>query len=643
MTFNCMESKRLTIIDFVENCVGKYSDSTFLREKVGEQWTETSFRKTRDEGRIIAAGLMSIGLQKGEKVSLISEGRNLWVISELGILYAGGVNVPLSFKLESDHDLTFRINHSDSRFVVASESQIGKVRRVIDKCPAVEKVIVLDNIPLQDNEIYIGDVREAGLAFMAANPGALEERTASVGPDDYANISYTSGTTADPKGILLTHRNYTANVEQCNSVVKVEEGWVMLIILPLDHCFAHVAGFYFMMSNGGSIATVPGGKSAMTMLRNIPIAIREVRPHVMLSVPALSRNFKKGFEGAIRKKGPRTEKLYEFALRNAITYNREYYNEGKPCWKMWWRLPVKKLMDKLVFSKIRESFGGRFKFFVGGGALLDIELQRYYYAIGMPIFQGYGLSEATPVICANSAGHARFGSSGRTVMPMDIKICDENGAELPDGQTGEIVIRGENVMAGYWKNPEATEKTIVDGWLHTGDRGYICAEDRRYLYVTGRFKSLLISSDGEKYSPEGFEDSLTDGSRYIDSAVLYNNQSHYTVVVVVPVKNALAEAVKKKGLDPESEEGLKAQLDILQGEVDSYKAGGVHGGLFPEKWLPAAIIVADEPFTEQNGMLNTTSKMVRRNVEKHYASRIEYAMTPEGKDLYNQKNINSLK
>ena len=638
-----MESRpRLTIIDFVEKYAEKYAGKTFLREKVDGVWTETSFETTRDEGRVYAAGFMAMGLQKGDKVSLISEGRNLWIFTELGILFAGGVDVPLSFKLESDHDLCFRINHSDSRFIIASESQIDKVRRVLPKCPAIEKVIVLDDIPLQEGEMYVGQLRKMGEKFISEHAGELEKRMESVGPDDYANISYTSGTTADPKGILLTHRNYTANVEQCQSVIKVNEGEVMLIITPLDHCFAHVAGFYVMMSYGGSIATVPGGKNAITMLKNIPVAIKETRPHVMLSVPAISRNFKKNIEAGIKKKGPKVEKLFNFAVHNAIVYNREYYNAGKPCWKMWWRKPLMALFDKMIFSSVRENFGGRLRFFVGGGALLDIELQRFFCAIGMPIFQGYGLSEATPVICSNSPGHARFGSSGRTVKPMDIKICDEEGNSLPNGETGEIVIRGENVMAGYWKNPEATADTIVDGWLHTGDRGYICKEDPDFLYVTGRFKSLLISSDGEKYSPEGFEDSLTDSSKFIDATIIHNNQNPYTVAVIVPNKSALAEAVQKKGLSPDSEEGKKAQLEILQGEVDSYRKGGAHEGLFPEKWLPAAIIVADTPFSEQNGMMNTTSKIVRGKVEKFYADRIEYAYTAEGKALCNPKNIASL-
>lgn len=637
-----MEKKRPTIIDFVEQYTAKYGDETFLREKVDGVWKETSFNTTREEAHILAAGFMSMGIEKGDKVALISEGRNYWIFSELGILYAGAVNVPLSFKLESDTDLTFRINHSDARFVIASQTQIDKIRRVIDRCPKVEKVIVMDPIELKDGEIYIGDIRAAGKEYLKEHQDLLLERMASVGPDDYANISYTSGTTADPKGILLTHRNYTANVDQALSVISIDRGDVMLIILPLDHCFAHVAGFYVMMKCGGSIATVPCGKSTVSLLKNIPTAIKEVRPHVLLSVPTLSRNFKKSFDSAIKKSGSFVEKLYEFGIKNAETYNREYYNAGKPCWKMWWRKPINAVIDKLVFSKVREGFGGRIKFFVGGGALLDIELQRYYCAIGMPVFQGYGLSEATPVICSNSMGHARFGSSGRVVKPMDIKICDEDGKEIPNGETGEIVIRGENVMAGYWKNPEATAKTIVDGWLHTGDRGYICKEDPEYLYVTGRFKSLLIASDGEKYSPEGYEDSLADGSKFIETSMLYNNQSPYTVVLVIPNKTLLAEEVKKAGLDPGSLEGKKAQLAIIKEEVDAYRPGGRRAGMFPERWLPASVIVGDTPFTEQNGMLNTTMKMVRGKVEKFYADRIEYAMTVEGKDIMNQKNIDSL-
>ena len=633
--------ERLTIIDFVEKYTREYASHVFLREKPADHWTETTFEQTRLEAYRVAAGLMSLGINKGDKISLLSEGRNLWVIGELGILYAGAVNVPLSIKLEEGSDLVFRIRHSDSRFVMVSGSQLPKIRRIVSELPALEKIIVFDEIEdRRDNEITMSEVLALGDAFLKEHPGELEARYRSIGPDDYANISYTSGTTADPKGILLTHRNYTANVEQAHSVVAIEPDSVMLIILPLDHCFAHVAGFYTMMSYCGSIATVPVGKTPMAALRNIPMAIKEVRPHVMLSVPALARNFKKNIETAIKAKGPKVEKLYNFALNLAISYNKEYYNRGGIL--QIWKKPLIALFDKLIFKTVRQNLGGRMQFFIGGGALLDIELQRYYCAIGIPMFQGYGLSEATPIISANSAGHCIFGSSGRVVKPMDIKICDGDGKSLPYGERGEIVVRGENVMAGYWKNPVSTAETVVDGWLHTGDMGYM--RDEEFLYVVGRFKSLLISADGEKYSPEGFEDSLTDGSKYIDQVVLHNNQDPYTTVIVVPNKEALKEYVKSSnpGVDIDSREAKELMLKKIQDEVNSYRKGGSRAGLFPERWLPAAIIVADEPFTEQNHMVNSTMKIVRGKVEKHYADRIEYALTPEGKNLLNDKNIASL-
>ena len=629
----------MTIIDFVEKYTHEYSDLTFLREKVDGVWTETTFRETREEAYKIGAGLMQLGLKKGDKVALLSQGRNLWVTSELGILYAGGVNVPLSIKLTESTDLLFRIQHSDSRYVIVSEQQLPKIRSIIDKCPLVEKVIVLD--PITDylpNEMPIAELIAMGKAFLAEHAEDFRAVYQSILPDDYANISYTSGTTADPKGILLTHRNYTANVEQGASVIQCRKHDVMLIILPLDHCFAHVAGFYTMMYYGGSIATVPIGKTAIATLKNIPIAIKEVRPMLMLSVPALARNFRKNIETNIKSKGKTVERLYEFALNNAIKYNREYWNRGG--WQAW-RLPLVKLFDKIIFTAVREGFGGRMRFFVGGGALLDIELQRYFCAVGMPMFQGYGLSEATPIICANSMGHAIFGSSGRIVSPLDLKICDDEGNELPHGQKGEIVIKGENVMAGYWKNPESTAKTVVDGWLHTGDMGYVTNEHPGYLWVVGRFKSLLISADGEKYSPEGFEDSLTDGSKYIEQVILHNNQDPYTIVLVVPNKDTLKEYVKGQGIDPTTEAGKKAMLQKIQDEVNEYRKGKF-AGMFPEQWLPKAIAVLPEAFTEQNHMVNSTMKIVRGKVEEYYADRIEYAYTPDGKELINEKNMAAL-
>ena len=635
-------TERLTIIDFVEKYVAKYSKNPFLWEKNLDTnvWEPTTYEETLAKAKRIAAGLMALGVQKGEKISYLSEGRDMWVIGELGVLYAGAVNVPLSIKLEESNDLVFRVKHSDSKYIITSKFQLPKIRKILPECPMVEKVIVFDEISdMQENEIHIGKIIAMGDEFLAKNEEMFVQRYKSIEPDDYANISYTSGTTADPKGILLTHRNYTANVEQAHSVIGVDEGDKMLIILPLDHCFAHVAGFYTMMSYGASIGTVPSGKSGKEALRNIPTSIKELKPNVMLSVPTLAKSFKKNIETTIKKSGPTVEKLYNFALNNAIAYNKEGYNKGTQFVDIF-RKPLMLLFDKIIFKKVREGLGGQMKFFVGGGALLDIDLQRYYYAIGIPMYQGYGLSEATPIISANSPQRHIFGSSGKIVSPMEIKILDADGVEQPFGSKGEICIKGENVMAGYWKNPKATADTVVDGWLHTGDMGYM--RDAEMLYVVGRFKSLLIAADGEKYSPEGIEENLVESSKYIDGAILHNSQDPYTIALITPNKEALKAYAKGLGLDPETKEAKVKMLELLQEEVNMYRKGGRLFGAFPERWLPAAVCVLPEPWTEQNHFLNSSMKVVRGRVEEAYKANMEFAYTPEGKNIVNDLNLASL-
>ena len=635
-------AKRLTIIDFVEMYVAKYSKNPFLWEKNLDTnvWEPTTYEDTLKKAKRIAAGLMALGVQKGEKVSYLSEGRDMWVIGELGVLYAGAVNVPLSIKLEESNDLVFRVKHSDSKYIITSKFQLPKIRKIIPECPMVEKVIIFDEIAdMQENEMYIGDVIAMGDEFLAKHEEQFVQRYQSIDPDDYANISYTSGTTADPKGILLTHRNYTANVEQAHSVIGIDETDKMLIILPLDHCFAHVAGFYTMMSYGASLGMVPSGKSGKEALRNIPTSIKEFKPNVMLSVPTLAKSFKKNIESTIKKSGPFVEKMYNFALKNAIAYHKEGYNRGTEFADIF-RKPLIGLFDKILFTKVREGLGGQMKFFVGGGALLDIDHQKYYCAIGIPMYQGYGLSEATPIISANSAQKHIFGSSGKVVSPMEIKILDADGIEQPYGSKGEICIKGENVMAGYWKNPKATADTIVDGWLHTGDMGYM--RDAEMLYVVGRFKSLLIAADGEKYSPEGIEENLVESSKYIDGAILHNSQDPYTIALITPNKEALKAYAKELGLDPATKEAKVKMLELLQDEVNMYRKGGRMFGAFPERWLPAAVCVLPEPWTEQNHFLNSSMKVVRGRVEEAYKANMEFAYTPEGKNIVNDMNLASL-
>lgn len=628
-----------TIIDLFEASVWKYGAKTFLLEKRHRKFEPTTYAETREQALEVGAGLASIGIRPADKVAILAEGSNAWIISELGLFYAGAVSVPLSVKLEESNDLLFRLRHAEVKAIFVSKHQLPKIRRIRAELPQLEHVIVLGHIPLESGETAYGTLKRMGRDYLAKNKEEFMKIGQAIQNDDYASITYTSGTTADPKGVVLTHRNYTANVEQSLSRIDIPSHYRTLIILPLDHCFAHVAGFYIVIACGASVATVQIGSTPMETLKNIPQNIREVQPHFLLSVPALAKNFRKGIESSIRAKGKFTEGLFNLALRTAYIYNRDGYSKGRG-----WRIvlkPAVALFDAILFRKVREAFGGSLQFFVGGGALLDTELQRFYYAIGIPMYQGYGLSEATPVISANSGkyhGH-KFGSSGKILIPLDLKILDEEGNEVPRGQKGEIVIRGENVMAGYWKNPEATADTVRDGWLHTGDMGYVTEDD--FLYVLGRFKSLLIASDGEKYSPEGMEEAIVDKSPYIDQIIIHNNQSPFTGAIVVPNREALRRELEARKT-PEAERTAVA-AEIIGGEIDRYRAGGPYAGEFPERWLPVGLAIVDEAFTEQNGLVNSTMKVVRGKVEEHFRSRIDYLYSADGRNLKNPENLASLK
>ena len=630
-----------TLVDLFEESVRNYPNNTFLLEKTGKVFEPTTYTQVKEKVYQLGAGLQALGVKKGDNMALLSEGRNMWVIGELAMFYAGAVNVPLSIKLEESNDLLFRLIHGDVKFVMVSGTQLKKVRSIIDQLPEVKKVIVFDDqAQYGEKEIALSEVQKMGDEFLASHSQEEFLKVAnSIQNDDYATITYTSGTTADPKGVVLTHRNYTSNVEQACTLVNIDQTWRTLIILPLDHCFAHVVGFYIMMAKGATAATVQVGRTPLESLKNIPLNIKEVKPHFILSVPALAKTFKKNIEQGIRAKGKTTMKLFNFGMK----VRQLYYGDSNLDFKGWRYLlkPLVALFDKLIFSKVRDNFGGELKFFIGGGALLDKNLQKFYVGIGIPMFQGYGLSEATPVLSSNGPDRYRFGSSGKLVQPLELKICDSEGKELPLGEMGEIVVKGENVMAGYWKNPESTADTVKDGWLYTGDLGYMSKEG--LLYVKGRFKSLLISSDGEKYSPEGIEEALVGQSKYIDQVMLYNNQSPYTIALIVPNKDNFKRKLAAKNMTLESEEGRKYVIKKLEKEINKYKKVGDFEGMFPERWLPSTFGVLPEPFTEQNQMINSTMKMVRGKIEKAYAELIDFLYTSEGKQIFNQKNLENLK
>jgi long-chain acyl-CoA synthetase len=630
----------MTIPAFFTDCVARFAGHVFLRENKGEGYIGLTYRQTAEEVKVFAAGLIAKGVKKGDRIALLSESRNDWVISELAILSAGAVNVPLSVRMNEPQEILFRVNHSGSRFVIVSGNQLSKIIPIRMEMKEVEQVIVLDTADGRGMEILQAEeLRKEGGKMLEQNPFVVSDRSRDVLPDDPAIISYTSGTTADPKGIILTHRNYMVNVQQAYSLMDITPDFVTLLILPWDHAFAHTAGIFCFMGKGASIASVRQGSTPMETLKNIPGNIREIKPQLLYTVPAIARNFRKNIEKGIASRGPVINALFRSGLRISELYNGLGCDRGKG-WRMILK-PLVMLFDLVFCGKIRAGFGGRLRYFIGGGALLDIEMQRFFYAIGIPMLQGYGLTEAAPLISANAFNRHKLGSSGLIVKNLEIRILDEAGPLLEAGAVGEIVVRGGNVMAGYWKNPEATAETLKSGWLHTGDMGYVDSDG--FLYVLGRFKSLLIADDGEKFSPEGMEETMVSQSSFLEQCMLYNNQHPYTVALIWPRREALIHYLKELGLNPGSDEGIRAALEKIQSALLEYRTGKIYGQMFPQRWLPAAIGILPEGFTEENHLLNFQLKLVRSKAVEKYKELIAELYRPTGKNILHEWNFRTMK
>ena len=628
-----------SIIELFETAAANFPNNIYLWEKTDGDYEGTTYSDTREQVLNLAAGLVNLGFKKGDRAGLVADGRNDWIISELGMLYAGGINVPLSIRLQ-ENELTFRLQHSGCKYIFVSQLHAEKVESIRNELPELEKVVFIDGKENPgENDVDYRELLKTGAILREENSKEFDAIWENIEPNDIANISYTSGTTADPKGIMLSHLNYAANVVQSNTLMDLKAEWKTLAILPWDHAFAHTTCLYVFMYKGASIASVEIGKTPLETLKNIPKNINEIKPALMMSVPAYSKAFRKNIEAGIRAKGEKLYNVFQYALKIAYKYNGNGKDRGKGFTFIY--KPLLWVFDKILFKKIRDGFGGKLEFFVGGGALLDVELQRFFFALGMPVCQGYGLTEAAPVISSNVPEDTKFGSSGRLVKDIEVKILDDDGNELPTGVKGEIVVKGDNVMLGYWNNPTATAETLKNGWLYTGDMGYM--DEQEYLYVLGRFKSLLIGNDGEKYSPEGIEEAIIDQSPFIQQATLYNDQNPYTIGMLVPEIDVINRELKKRNIEPGTEQGNKESLQILLSEINDYKKGGKHEGMFPERWLPASMVILSEAFTQDNELLNGSMKMVRGKINEYFRKELEFVYTPAAKNIENELNIEAIK
>lgn len=628
-----------TIPEMFNESVRKFGTNTMMFQYGSTQYESVTYSEMQVLVNMFANGLLSIGIKKGDRAILLSEGRNDWVMAELAVVSIGAINVPVSVKVDEPDDLSFRINHSESSIVIVSGRHAHKIFALDERIPLVKNIILLDPVE-NDNERVIlrDDIMLRGAQYASENPEILNQIVASVEEDDVANICYTSGTTADPKGIMLTHENYYVNVDQAGGLFEIPEYYTSVLILPWDHSFAHTAGIYALMKNGASMAAVRAGKTPMETLKNIPLNIIENKPHFLLSVPALANNFRKNIEKGVMAKGKMLKAIFDHGILLSTELHGNGYNPVEVKHRWWKRLKYN-IINKVIYKKVRENFGGRLEFFVGGGALLDIDLQYFFYALGIPMYQGYGLTEASPIISSNTPKLHKLGSSGTIVNNLEIRICDTDGNNLPANEKGEIVIRGKNVMKGYWRNEEATSEALRDGWLFTGDMGYL--DNDGFLYVMGRFKSLLIGSDGEKYSPEGIEEAIMQKCHMADQVMLINNQHPYTSMLLVPNRAACKSMLASSGNDVDA--AISNILKAIQSDLNKFRDKGEFAGWFPPRWLPSAVALLDEEFSESNHMVNSTMKIVRGRIMEHYSDRVNSLYTPEGKELTNQHNIAALR
>lgn len=654
-----------TVIELLREGAEKFGDKPYLGGKIGTEWKTFSFNEVDRFSSAFAAALLRRGFTQGNNIAIFSEGRPSWVIGEFGVLKAGCVSVPLSTKL-LEEEIVFRLEHSEAKALLVSENNyqraVESLKRINHKpaliiisprCPRLQTLINQYNTG--GELLFYDDLLAEGEELLEKSAGGadcggadcggtnyrekLAEVAKSINSDDTVTISYTSGTTGNPKGIMLNHRNYLHNAENAMEVVHVEEGWKSLIMLPLDHSFTHTVGLYVFLFKGMCMYFTDAQGGSIAALRNLPQNLTEVNPDFLLTVPALSGNFMKKMLQGISEKGGIIRGLAGAGIKAGIARAGNGYNTPPLFTRLKNYVPWA-IANALIFPKLRAIFGKNIQFCIGGGALLEIKQQEFFNAIGVPVYQGYGLTENAPIISANSAAKHKFGTSGVIIPNLDLRIMKDRDTECAAGESGEIVTRGGSVMKGYFKNPGATAETVIDGWLWSGDLGYI--DNDGFLVVTGREKALLIAPDGEKYSPETIEEAIINSSRLVNQLMAYNEQCKFTSLLVTLNAAELKTLVKSHGLSADSPAGMDRIINLIRDDVLSFTKNPAYAGI-PPQWRPASFAIIPGAFDENNGLVNSTMKLVRHKVRDYYHSRIEELYSTQSADPLIAGNREALK
>jgi len=538
-----------------------------------------------------ALGLKHLGVKPETKVSLLSENRPEWHIADFACHLLGAVVVPIFPTLIAEQ-IEYIVQNSDSEFVIVSnQNQLNKIQAIRRRSKKVKRVITMEGA--EDQTVSFQQVLETGREQDDADFFGRAVNLAK--PEDVATIIYTSGTSGEPKGVMLTHKNIVSNFLACYKILTLDTSDLGISVLPLSHAFERTVD-YFYFYTGISILY----SSIDTVAQDLPAA----QPTVMAAVPRFFEKVRARVEAAVEEGGALKRKLFRWAMRVGRE-KAELELAGK---KVGLRLNFKhSLADQLVFSKIRARTGGRMKYFISGSAALSYEVAMFFYACGLKILEGYGLTETAPIISFNPPEKVKPGTVGKPLSGVEVKIAED----------GEILVKGPNVMKGYYKMPAATREAITEGWFHTGDIGSM--DEDGYLKITDRKKQLIVTSVGKKVAPQAIEKELED-SKYIDQVMLIGEKRKFISALIVPDFEVLRAYAESQRIAVNGNEELIRHPDIIaliQNEIDErQKHFSDYEKVRQFKLLPQA-------FTIESGQLTPTMKVKRRAVEKEYANLIE--------------------
>ena len=593
-----------TLTDLFFASARNYRGVGASRRRPDGRWEELDRADLVERIRRIAAGLRAVGCEAGDRVAILSHTRLEWGLADWAALLGRQVAVTVYPVLPADQ-VSHILRDSGSRLVFAADGgQLAKLVEIHAELENLETVVVFD-VDQADlagetgkglNVLSLADLEAAGRVSPAF--AAFEDEARKIKSTDLATLIYTSGTTGQPKGVMLTHRNLAANVRQAKSVLPISESDTCLSWLPLSHSFERTVGHLLMWSAGVKIAYA---ESTETVGRDM----MEVRPTLIIAVPRLYEKFYEAVEEAVARGGLVKRAMFAFARYVGGRYS-DRAARGRsvdPPTRLGHRIA-----DKLVFSKLRARTGGRVRFFISGAAPLSAEINRFFFASGMTVLEGYGLTETSPVTNVNLPADIRFGTVGPPVPGTELAIADD----------GEILFRGPQIMAGYYNSPEATSETLEpDGWLHTGDIGEL--DEDGYLTITDRKKNIIVTAAGKNVAPVALEERMAR-SPLVENVLLVGDRRKFTLVLAVPNLAALQAAFPDRSptLD---ERAVLASRPEVQAVLEADILPRVES--FARYERPKLVVPLPEPFTIDNGLLTPTLKVKRRAVTERHAALIE--------------------